>query len=237
MAEARLASVEIFGREDIIALMRGAPQELKRELGRAFFKIGQYDIQTLRRRQLSGRNTNGLNVRRRGLGRSFKFVASDSRKAKDLGDLFLTEYTRWPAAEIHQAGGTIRPKRGRALTILTDEARTAGGAVKREYRRGGLARMIREGQASVIQTRRGPIVVRHRGGLTKSGKPRKGTRDEVVAFLRPSVRLRKRLDFFKNHERNTRRHNVVIDQAADRALQKAVKRRVRNVRGVIRALS
>ena len=196
--------------------VRDAPDVLMRELATAYGQIVRYDIDTLRS-GLGGR----LNIRSRGLAKSFKGKATDPGKATDLSKLFGTEYTGWKAAAIFETGGTIAGK-GKSLTVLFPDARGAGG--KRKYTQRQLIAMAAAKQIRFVPTPRGVLIIQDVGGLTGTGKTRKNSRSIVLGILKRTVTERKRLDFFENAERNEPMHQDILETAVENTLVAIVAR-------------
>jgi len=204
--------VPAFGR----AMREAAPKFFVRELGKAFYQIGKSDNQKMKQQLQSS----GLNIRSKGFLNSFKFKASDSREAKSISDLSLNEYTGAKPFRIFQDGGTITPSSSRLLTILTDAARTAGG--KRKFSQKELEAMIASGQAKIIQTKAGPAIIKVDNLTTKSGRYKKGAKLTILAWLKPRVAEKKRIDFFANFESNGADHERILSAAADAAIEKTI---------------
>ena len=190
--------------------VREAPEVLMRELAGAYGQIARYDVDTLRA-GLAGR----LNIRSRGLAKSFKGKATDPSKATDLSKLFATEYTGWKAAAIFETGGTIAGK-GKSLTVLFPDARGAGG--KRKYTQRELMQMIASKAVHFVHTPRGTLIVQDVGGLTGAGKTRKNSRSVILGVLKRTVTERKRLDFFANATRNESMHQDILETAVENTL-------------------
>src|SRR6185312_2036430 len=136
----------------IRALKLAAPEHLKRAFGKALYRIGKADTEKMRTEGLSA-----LNIHSKGFRNSFKFKATDSREAKSINELTLTEYTGAKPFRIFQTGGDIEPRKSRTLTILTGAARSANG--KRKYTQKELQDLINSGKAKIIKTKAGPAVV------------------------------------------------------------------------------
>lgn len=190
--------------------VKEAPDVLMRELADAYGAIARLDVDTLRG-GLAGR----LNIRSRGLAKSFKGRATDRAKATDLSKLFATVYTGWKAAEIFETGGTIAGK-GKSLTVLTSDARGAGG--RRKYTQRQLMQLVASKQVRFVPTPRGVLIVQDVGGLTGTGKTRKNSRSVVLGILKRTVTERKRLDFFANAERNGSLHQEFLEYAVENTL-------------------
>ncbi len=205
-SDIRLDEIEGYARA-----MRDARPVMLRELARAFGRIAAYDVDTLR-----GGLGGGLNVRSRGLAKSFKGKATDPSKATDLSKLFATEYTGWKAAAIFETGGTIAG-RGKSLTVLTPAARTAAG--KRKYTQKQLMQLIASKQVRFVPTPRGVLIVQDlASSLGKGGGHRKNARSVILAVLKRTVGEKKRLDFFANAERNEGMHDDFLQTGVENAL-------------------
>lgn len=147
--------------------------------------------------------------------RGFKvYTAGDSLDTLELGI-----FTRWPAAQIHQTGGTITPKRTKWLVVpVSQRVLTPTGRVRREYRD------ARTGQFSAkfwdgiqfIKTRRGLLAVREVTGtphsrvgfrarqFSSSGSrisQRSRPALEIVAILIKKTGRDAVMDFFAAYER------------------------------------
>jgi hypothetical protein len=205
------SSIDITKIEGFAQMLAESPRLLLQGLAEGFREIGRYDIETLRER-LPGK----LNVRAKGLAKSFKFKATDPAKASDFTKLFVSEYTGWTAADVFQTGGTIAGK-GKMLTVLTDAARGPSG--KRRYTQNQLRQRIAQGKARMVPTPRGILIVEDKGGLLKSGKGfRKGSRSIILAILRKQVTERKRLDFYENFQQNDAAHQGILEVAVEDSL-------------------
>lgn len=190
-----------------------APRYLMRAVGKAFFRIGKSDIDKMRTEGL-GR----LNVRFAGFRNSFKFRATDSRSARSVDQIQLSEYTGAKPFQIFEYGGDIAPLRARTLTVLAPGARNGAGS--RKYTRKQLRAMIQSGEAKIIQTRSGPAIIKADERLTKKGALRRGSKVTILAWLRPRVKEQKRIDFEGNFQANAAEHQRFLDEAADEAIQK-----------------
>ncbi|MEO6077873.1 MAG: hypothetical protein ABIP54_03735 [Candidatus Andersenbacteria bacterium] len=179
-----------------------APALLATGVKEAFKKIGRADIRKLQREQLSGGS--GLNVRSKGFKNSFKAKVN----GKDLDNLQLSEYTGFKGAQIFETGGTITARNSKTLTILTDNARDGNG--KRLMDRKQLRQLINSGKLKIIKTPKGIYIV------SPDAK-------EVIAVLKKSVKIKKRLSFFSNFETNQAEHDAIYDGELEKALQAIVK--------------
>lgn len=195
------------------ALKEAAPEHLRRAMGKAFSRIGKSDIEKMKT------SLSGLNIRSKRFRNSFKFKATDSREAKSINDLQLSEYTGAKPFRIFQTGGTITPTKSKMLMILTDAARNKGGT--RKYSQKELSAMIASGQAKIIQTKAGPAVIQVEK-LTKGGNYRKGAKAVILAWLKPQVQEKKRIDFFANFESNSAAHDEILAAAAEEAIRRTI---------------
>jgi hypothetical protein len=197
--------------------MERAPGKLLRSTALAFKRIGRSDIDKLKREQLSG-GGGGLHIRSKGLRNAFKSKASTN--VQQFDQIKLSEYTGWKAFKIFETGGTIVPRNRRLLTVLTKEGRDGSG--KRKWTQKQITSMVRSGELRVIRTPKIVMLVRNVGGRYKSGSRRgqfkSGARNEIVAYLVPSVKIRKMLDFYGNFSRNSAEHERILDEAALEAL-------------------
>ncbi len=200
-----IADVDGFAR-----VLKESPTDLLRELAKAYGQIGRGDIESMRSR-LPGK----LNIRAKGLSKSFKYKSTDPGKASDFSKLFTSEYTGWRASRIFQSGGTIVGK-GKSLTVLTDAARGAGG--RRKYTQAQLRSMIASGKARFVPTPHGVLIVMNKGGVTKTGKMRKGSASIVLAVLKKQVSEKKRLDFYENFQSREGIHEDILETAVENAL-------------------
>ena len=204
------AFVDVTKLEGFAHALANAPKPLLKNLAKAYRDVGRFDIETLRAR-LPGK----LNVRAKGLSNSFKFKATDPNRASDFTKLFTSEYTGWKAASIFQTGGTIVGK-GKQLTVLLDGARGANG--RRKYTQKQLRALIASGKARFVPTPHGVLIVEDKGGLTKTGKGRKGSRSILLAILKKSITQTKRLDFYENFEANAAMHQDQLETAIENTL-------------------
>jgi uncharacterized protein DUF6441 len=188
-----------------------SPKVMAKQLATAYRQMGQYDIDSLRK-NLPGK----FNIRAKGLRNSFKYKATDPAKATDLTKLFADEYTGWKASAIFQTGGNVQGH-GKQMTVLMDAARTPSG--RRKYTQKQLRDMIANHQARFIPTARGALIVMDKGqGLTKKGKPRRGSRSIILAILVHSITQKKRLDFYENVLANDAAHRDFLETAVENAL-------------------
>jgi hypothetical protein len=202
--------IDLTAIEGFAKASRAGRPILLRHLARAYGQIGNYDIDTLRA-DLPGK----MNIRSKGLAKSFKAKATDPGRATGFEKLFADEYTGWKAAGVFQTGGTITG-RGKSLTILFSEARSGGG--RRKYTQSELRQMIAAGSVRLVPTPRGVLIVQSKGGVTKTGKGRKNSRDVILGILKKQVHERKRLDFFENAERNGSMHQDILETAVENTL-------------------
>jgi hypothetical protein len=197
------------------AMKEAAPLEFARSIGKAFYKIGKIDTDTMRQ-QVSG----AFKVNRKGFVNSFKFKAADSRTVTNLNQLYLSEYTGAKPFRIFQTGGNVVPTSAKTLTILTDAAKTAGG--RRKYPAWQIRAMIDSGEARIIKTPRGAMIVREKISYTKTGKMKHGSRVDVLAILKPVIHQKQRIDFFKNYDSNEAAHESIYSVAMEEALQRTI---------------
>jgi hypothetical protein len=191
------------------ALKQAAPEYIKIETGKAFYKIGKSDTERMRSQGLGG-----LNVKAKYFRNSFKYFATDSRQVKSVDQIRLSEYTGAKPFKIFQDGGDIVPFRAKMLTILTAAARNPGG--KRKYTQKELKAMIQAGVAAIIKTKEGAAII-------LVNKQRKKNQPAVVlAWLRPQVHETKRIDFWANFEANNAAHEVILDAAAQAAIDRTI---------------
>lgn len=181
-------------------------------LAAALTEIGRYDIEKLRD------NPGKLRIRAKGLKNSFKFKATTPGKATDLSKLFLVEYTGWKAADIFQTGGTVQARNAGSLTVLTDAARGPSG--KRRWTQQQLRQQIAQGKMRMFKRPNGEmLIVQDKGGLTKTGKGRKGTAVVLIAVLKNRVVLQKRLNFYENFTANESIHDQLLEGGLEDALK------------------
>ena len=197
------------------AMKVAAPEHLIRAVGRAFYLIGKSDIAKMKTEGLTG-----LNIKSAKFRNSFKFKATDSRNVKSLNEIRLSEYTGAKPFRIFQVGGDINPTKSRLLTILTPSARTAGGT--RKYSPQELQMMIANKLAKVIKTRAGLAIIKEDQRNKKNGQPRAGAKSEILAWLKPKVTERKRIDFFSNFSNNAAEHELILGRAADEAIDRTL---------------
>ncbi len=199
------------------AMRVAAPGHLRRATGRALFKIGKADIEKMKREQVEGGRVHG---RSKGFINSFKFKASDSREVRTIDQLQLSEYTGAKPFRIFQTGGEIRPEHSRTLTVLGPGMRNASG--RRKYTPEKIRAMIESGEAEIIKTSRGAMIVTPEFKRTKTGKMRRQSKVTIIAYLKPIVHELKRIDFFGNFESNSAQHEAALDEAATVAIDKTI---------------
>ena len=207
MAEGTV-NVNVSAIEGYARAMREAPEVMVREQARAFNAIAEGDIKAFQA-TLPGQ----LHIRFKWLPKVFRYVASDPRRATSLSKLFISEYTKWPAAAAFQTGGTIKPTSGRYLTVLTDAARGPDG--RRLFSEAGLRDMIRSKRARLVPTPRGFLIVESVGGAARAAKGRTATRETVLASLRRQVTERKRINFLELPEQRAAIHEEILESAVE----------------------
>lgn len=208
--------------QEFARLMKEHPRLLLKNLARAYNEMGQLGITSFRSQQLAGGG--GLNVKQKGLAKTFKYKATDPARAKDFRQLFMSAYTKWEAAGIHQTGGTISGKGGKHLLILTDAGRGKTG--RRRFTREQLRQKIEQKIFKIIPTPRGAMVIDDsRTKLTKTGKFRKGARVDIIAWLRKRVTIRKRLRFIEHFDGLQKRFEGIYGSAVEKTLGELAKQK------------
>ncbi|HEV7297758.1 MAG TPA: hypothetical protein VGN72_00210 [Tepidisphaeraceae bacterium] len=202
------SDINLMQLDGLAQAMRTAPKVLLKELAKGYRDIGRYDIDTFR--------AGGVGkFKSKKVGNTFKFRASDPSKVETFDQLFVSEYTKWKAAPIFETGGQVRAK-GKAMPILTEAGMKANGG--RKYSANKIRQMLASGEVKIIPTPRGPIIIREVGGLTKTGKIRKGTRTEILAIFRKAINQVDRLDFTTHAQKNSGMHTQILQAAIDKAL-------------------
>ena len=199
--------------------LRLMPQQLAKELATAFQQIGAVDTLTMRAQVASGFKG------RKGFDRAFTFRSTDPGKATGIGKLFISEYTRFAAFKGFETGATISGKSAASIPILVNEKYRAQLRGTPEGKFGRKFQMLvnkTDGRVYMTRIRGDLYVMRDYGGLTKTGKTRKGSRTEIIAIFRESAKLKKRISFFQNFQNNASRHDAMLDAAVERALQNTV---------------
>lgn len=197
------------------AMKEAAPEHLIRATGKALYLMGKSDIAKMRRDGLAG-----LNIKSKGFRNSFKFKATDSRNVKSLNALQLSEYTGAKPMRIFQTGGTVTASKARLLTILTGSARDGSG--RRIYTQKELKAMIASGAAKIIQTKAGPAIILNTVQHTQRGKVKTGAQSVILAWLKPRITVKKRIDFFKNFDSNASEHERLLAEAAEWAIEATI---------------
>ncbi len=186
------------------------PVEMAKEFGNAAWLTAARFRDVFRFAQLRGRP--GLNRITGALWRSFR--VGRSPRGTPLDDVFSFVASGSPYARIHETGGTIRPKRRRALAIPLRAAKTEAGATKGEavrvmartttfgvggtgVRKPGRLVTVRKGERSLyartdltfIKTRKGTALLVKRIGEGRAAK--------IVPMyvLKGAVRIPARLRF------------------------------------------
>jgi len=173
-----------------------APELFAEEITKAYDKTGRYTNEQIRADAMKGLQSKG-----KGPAKAFKYKASDKNKVGgDINKVFVDFYSKWKAAGIFDTGGTIHPAIAGGLTILTDKAKGASG--RRRWTSQQIVMMIDSGQLRLIKTPSGWLIVQPKGGLTNTGKMRKGTRDDIIAIIKKSVKEPKRIHFTETVEHN-----------------------------------
>ena len=190
--------------------MAEAPKVFLTKLEKAFAVIGKGDIEA-ERADVATR----LNIRAKGLVKSFKAKTTDPGRATDLSKLFADLSTRWTPAGIFQSGGTI-VGHGQSLTVLTDAARGPSG--RRKFTAQKIRQMIADGLLRFVPTPRGVLLVQSKGGLSKTGKMRKGSADIIIAILRKQVTEPKRLQFLEIFNSRNEQHIEALEFAIENTL-------------------
>lgn len=186
------------------------PDALRRGVGRDLFREAQRFKRSYRPHLDQAFQAGGLRVLR-----GIKVYTA----GRHLENLELGIFTRWPAAEVYERGGTITPKTRRWLVVpLSPRVLTPTGRVRRPYRNpqtGGFSAKFWDG-VFFVRTRRGLLALRHvtgtasaRVGFRSRQRSRHGTRithrsrpaTEIVAVLIRSTRRRPVLDFYGAFDR------------------------------------
>jgi hypothetical protein len=200
-----------------VQAMAEAPAELHRGMVSAFREIGKGDSQAMRE-QVASR----FNVHRKGFVNSFKAKVDSTETATGDGGASLREYTGAKPFRIFETGGTVQASRSRSLLILTSGAGRSDSG-KRRFSKLEIARLLDSGEAKIIVIRGRPAIVKL-AQKTKTGKFRRGAKDEIIAFLQPSIQEKKRIDFFKNFDGRESIHNDILEKAAESALASVEKK-------------
>jgi hypothetical protein len=202
------------------AMKTAMPKYLIQETAKALTKIGKSDILKMKTEQLQGGQGGSLNIKFKGFANSFKSKATDagevSNNVTSLDQLKLSEYTGAKPFAIFQTGGTITPKNSKTLLVMTPIGR------KLFKNRIELKRAIDTGEVIIIKTKIGPALVRNLNKLNRRGQIARGSRTDILAWLKPSVTEEKRIGFFKNFADNENMHEVFLGMAADEAMRKTV---------------
>jgi hypothetical protein len=189
--------------------MELAPELFASELVSAFQNAGK----TINE-QIRAAAAQGLKLKTKGTAKVWKYKAADKNKiGGNVNKVFVDFYTKWKAASIFETGGTIHPAIASALMVLTDLGRGPSG--KRRWTSQQMVVMIHEGLLRLIKTPNGWLIVQPKGGLTKTGKLRKGTRDDIVAIIRKSVTEKKRVNFYGTIESNIGFLNDCVETAIE----------------------
>lgn len=181
------------------------PTEMAKQMGDAAWKTVTQFRKVFVRARLSGRP--GLNRITGDLIRSFQ--VGRSPRGTPLDDIVSWLASRSRYAAIHETGGTIRPKRRRALAIPLPAAKTEAGAVKGEAVRIAPASaqfgstQIQKGERTLYA--RKDLVFLHSGKRKAQGKAPllvkivgKGKNARIIPMyvLKTSVTIPPRMHFF-----------------------------------------
>ncbi len=191
-----------------------APDIIKKQIGKAIYKSARYDNKTLRERELQPGSS--LHVNASSFRNTFKVWATDSRKARGIGDLYSSQFTRADLAQIHQTGGVITPDHGSVLTVIPASQRNSSG--KRLLTQKEIQEMLNSGEAAIVGPNGHKMIVMTKMSVTKTGNVRSGAKSVVLAYLVGHVTIRKRLNFFENFERNTGQHDKYYEEAITEAV-------------------
>lgn len=181
------------------------PTEAAKEMGDAAWKTAQRFRSIFIKARLSGRP--GLNRITGSLIRSFRVGRSPRGVPLDMVVSWLASAS--PYGPIHETGGTIRPKRRRALAIPLPAALTGAGATKgasialapSDATFGSTE--IKKGERTLYARR--DLVYLHSGKAKAQGKPPllvklvgKGKNARIIPMyvLKTSVTIKPRLRFF-----------------------------------------
>lgn len=187
--------------------LRESPKTLAKHLAEAFDEIGSHDTRLVRSEVEAS-----LAIRNKGLPKTFKYnAASKAKIGGDPGKVFVDIYTKWAAGSIFQTGGTIEPRKAGGLTILTDKGRGSGG--KRRWTEQQIRQMVKAGQLRIIRTPNELLIVQDKGGTTKKGLPRKGSRAEIIAIIRKQVNEKRHYDFYGVIQSQDAYHEAAITDA------------------------
>lgn len=173
------------------------PEEAKKEMRDAAWKTAKRFQAVFIKARLSGRP--GLNRVTGALIRSFRVGRSPKGEPLDRIVSWLASRSRY--ASIHETGGTIRPKRRRALAIPLPAALTGAGAVKGEAVRvmpetqkvGGVT--FRKGERS-LRARTDLIYIKRLGGKSPLLVKKVGDRIIPMYVLKSSVKIPARMKFY-----------------------------------------
>jgi hypothetical protein len=185
-------------------------EQMKKTVRGIFAKIGAADIKSMRE-QIS-RN---FKVKTKKFINSFVWQASAPDAVANMSQMVLREYTGAKLFQIFETGGEVGPRSGKYLMILTDAGKRIG------YLR--VRSMLRDKRAEMIVTPKGPLIIMHTIQYQGRGKNKsEGEADMVLAVLRPKIEQKKRVDFFGNFERNAGLHQQIVDQQAQKGIDRTL---------------
>lgn len=196
--------------------LRAAPLEMRKELASVMLRAGVLHENIIKRRQFSGYRgesyANRLQRRSGALANAYRLSRPTASRLEMTAGIRSgirgSEYAR-----IQEFGGTVRPKRGKFLTVPLPRALTPSGVLSGRYkiRKSGTGYTTDAGPTFIFKGKSGKLLV----GI-KTGK-----RDTPTAFyvLKRSVTIKPRFGFFRSWDAIEKaRIPRWLDQAAERAM-------------------
>jgi hypothetical protein len=208
----------------------GVSGAMRKEMRKGFRLIGadweRHVKDSIRPGGKGNQGGSDLHNRTGALRRSVKFQLM---KAPSLGVNLIVGGKGAPHARLQEEGGTVKPRRGKYLTIPLDNAKTASGALSGRYkiRRGGI-RKTRSGKTRVVfktdkgetfiyKSKKGNLLI----AIKRTGRKKINLKRDTLYVLKKSVRVRARLGAWDAIRLDGPRGNAVR-----RRLNLAVKRAV-----------
>lgn len=216
------ASIQIEVHADKLkAALAGAPEKFARAMSDVLLKAGIAHENVIKRNRFvpySGRNAGDRLQRRTGaLANAYELRRPEPGKLEMSsgirGGMRGSQY-----AKLQEFGGTIKPKSGEYLTVPTDEALTASGALSGRFRirKAGDGYTTDAGRTFIFKSKAGNLLIGIEGQEMGRGKNK---RPRAFYVLKRSVKVPARFGFFDSWK--TIEKGMIpklIDQETRRAL-------------------
>lgn len=172
--------------------LRDAPEETRKGLSRVLTRAGVLHENVVKRRRFGvyrGRAYADKLQRRRGsLANAYAVTTRPSASRLEMVAGIRSGLPGSSYARIQEFGGTVRPKRGKYLTVPLPAALTGSGALSGRYRirRSGSRYVTDAGPTFIFKSKRGNLIV----------AVKQGANVKPIYVLRRQVTIRPRFGFF-----------------------------------------